>query len=341
MNKLYSFIAACAIGSLAFAQAPTLVVDLQPGTDSSSPSRFTVLGTDLLFTADDDSGSLTAGVDNGREWYKTDGTAANTSFVADIRPGSSSSSPFNTFTYNGNLYFTANDGGGAELWTTDGTAAGTTKVDLFPAIAGEVPNNGTVLGTTVFMTTNQGGNNNQLTEWDGTTAMISPDMTNPAPITLVSAMTAWNNLLYLYMENTTDEPTTGRELYTYDPATDTYTLIKDIAAGNANSGISNFTDGGAKLYFEAVGNLYETDGTAAGTVEVPAAATLTIGGVNNLFAHNGILYFEGDAGSNDQLFALDMTAGTITQLSMNQLTTMTLLILPCLTMWCTTAVEMM
>ncbi len=82
--------------------------------------------------------------------------------------------------------------GDSELWTTDGTAVGTAKLDLFPAIASDVPNNALVMGSTVYLTTNQNGTNNQLTEWDGTTAVISPDAVNTTATTFVSVLTSWN-----------------------------------------------------------------------------------------------------------------------------------------------------
>ena len=61
----------------------------------------------------------------------TDGTAAGTTLVADINPGSGSSYAYGfTALGNGTALFSANDGThGYELWVTDGTAAGTTLVD--------------------------------------------------------------------------------------------------------------------------------------------------------------------------------------------------------------------
>lgn len=83
------------------------------------------------------------------------------------------------------------------------------------------------------------------------------------------------------------------------------------------SGISGFTNANGLLYFEAQGNLWQTDGTEANTIEVPAAATLGMNGVDNLFAFNNDILFEGDNGAGDQLWILDTTSGVITQISNN------------------------
>jgi ELWxxDGT repeat protein len=67
------------------------------------------VGSTLYFTADD-------GV-NGRELWQSDGTAAGTVLVGDIRPGSYGSYPFSLTAVGNTLFFTANDGvNGWELW---------------------------------------------------------------------------------------------------------------------------------------------------------------------------------------------------------------------------------
>jgi ELWxxDGT repeat protein len=321
MTKIYTFLFSFSLTAAAFAQAPVLFFDINPGTSNASPSNLTVFNNQLFFTADDSSGTNTGMMDLGRELWVTDGTVAGTNIVLDIKTGASSSSPFNFFTFNNVLYFTSNDGD-SELWTTDGTAVGTAKLDLFPAIASDVPNNALVMGSTVYLTTNQNGTNNQLTEWDGTTAVISPDAVNTTATTFVSVLTSWNGLLYAYMDYSPDEPTIGRELYSYDPATDTYALIKDIATGigtngGNNSSISNFQAIHTTLYFEAEGNLWQTDGTTSGTIAEPAAAALALGGVRELFANGTDLYFEAAITATDQLFKLDTVTGSIVQVSAN------------------------
>jgi ELWxxDGT repeat protein len=64
---------------------------------------------------------------SGLELWSTDGTAAGTSRVADIAPGSAWSSPCGLVVFKDRLYFRASAQGTSsfQLWSTDGTAAGT------------------------------------------------------------------------------------------------------------------------------------------------------------------------------------------------------------------------
>ncbi len=73
---------------------------------------------------------------SGIELWKSDGTAAGTVLVKDIRPGIFNSNPLSLTNVNGTLFFAANDGvTGFELWKSDGTAAGTVMVkELTPGI---------------------------------------------------------------------------------------------------------------------------------------------------------------------------------------------------------------
>ncbi|MBO0698525.1 MAG: hypothetical protein J2P46_09030, partial [Zavarzinella sp.] len=111
--------------------ATTLVADIYPGgsgvfVHSSSPRNLTAVGNTLFFTATDGT--------TGTELWKSDGTAAGTVLVKDIRPGSNSSNPAMLTAVGNTLYFTATDATtGTELWKSDGTAAGTVEVaDLTP-----------------------------------------------------------------------------------------------------------------------------------------------------------------------------------------------------------------
>ena len=83
----------------------------------------------LFFTANDGT--------NGRELWKSDGTAAGTVLVKDIQPGQRQLEPRQPDGRGRPLFFAADDGtNGEELWRSDGTAAGTVLVkDIRPGSA--------------------------------------------------------------------------------------------------------------------------------------------------------------------------------------------------------------
>jgi ELWxxDGT repeat protein len=116
----------------------------------------------LYFTAND-------GV-NGYELWKSDGTAAGTVLVKDIRAGSSSSGISRLASVNGILYFTANDGvNGSELWKSDGTAAGTVLVkDIQAGSSNSGVLNLTSVNGTLYFTADDGVNGRKIWTTDGT-----------------------------------------------------------------------------------------------------------------------------------------------------------------------------
>ncbi len=109
---------------------------------------------------------------NGRELWRTDGTAAGTTLVRDINPGLSGSSPADFTIAGGMLYFTADDGThGREVWRTDGTPGGTRMIaDIFPGSPTSSPANLAAAGSRLVFNASSGTNDIGLCyAYDGST----------------------------------------------------------------------------------------------------------------------------------------------------------------------------
>jgi ELWxxDGT repeat protein len=103
-----------------------MVRDLYPGSSSSTPDGFYAHHDLVYFRAKDDV--------HGVELWRSDGTLDGTWLVHDVNPGVGGSTPGNFGSLGARLLFTATDAEhGRELRVTDGTSAGTTLVrDLAP-----------------------------------------------------------------------------------------------------------------------------------------------------------------------------------------------------------------
>ena len=141
---------------------------VKPNIVSTSGGNFTVLNNKLFFNADD-------GI-NGSELWATDGTAAGTNIVINLRPDGggifSSGAPFNFITFNNKIYFTASDDThGAELFSSDGTAAGTQIVkDMEPGTQGSVPQQSVIYNGNLYFSCYNGNATVGLWKSDGTEA---------------------------------------------------------------------------------------------------------------------------------------------------------------------------
>ncbi|MBN3893921.1 MAG: pre-peptidase C-terminal domain-containing protein [Nostoc sp. NOS(2021)] len=306
------------------------IIDLNPGSNSSSPDNLTAWNNTLYFTAND--GSV------GSQLWKSGGTVANTTRITNINPGSFN--PANLTVFNNKLYFTANDGTkGTELWVYDGTQSQVFS-DINPNSASSNPSNLTVVGSSLFFTADNGTNGREVWVYDGTQLHLVKDIYSGVQSSSPTNLTAVNGKLYFAANN----PSNGTELWVSD-GTVNGTQVIDIKPGTLGSSPANLTAVGSTLYFTAnngtsgyevwkyqtgvaslvkdvtpgnnavapsyltaVGNglyfvkysddfkpeLWKTDGTSGGTVRVKNDTTQApnIGfGASNLTAVGNTLYF--------------------------------------------------
>jgi ELWxxDGT repeat protein len=155
----------------------------------------------------------------GHELDRTDGTQATPTLVKDIFPGKGSSSIEQLIAYNGQLWFSANDGfTRAELWTSDGTGAGTHLAkDIFPSAQSSSPEAPTGMGGLVYFVAQAPGSGRKLWRTDGTQAgtqlFFDPQQGSSAGFLAKNNRFLVNgNSLYMVAETTA----TGREPYQTD-----------------------------------------------------------------------------------------------------------------------------
>ena len=282
-----------------------MVKDIREGFFSSIVHQDMVeLDGELYFSAFQDG--------LGYELWKTDGTEAGTVLVKDVFPGEFSSEPRWLVEAGGLVFFQANDGtSGLEVWRSDGTAAGTqlTK-DVFPGGGNSFrPEELTAMGDVLYFRHGNLSTGEELWKTDGTEigTMIVRDIypgqtCRPAFCfsnhSRPDEIRAIGDLLYF-----SADASTGRELYKSDGSAAGTVLIKDIYPGTDGtspfrSNPTEFTALEDEVYFFTEhfdefgqGELWKTDGTEAGTVQVKDLNPVANANAFHLTAAGGLLYF--------------------------------------------------
>ncbi|MBN2492892.1 MAG: hypothetical protein JXQ29_18730 [Planctomycetes bacterium] len=254
----------------------TMIKDINPGNQGQPiymdpPTDLTVFKGRVYFSARD-------GI-HGRELWVSDGTAAGTQMLKDIRPGGNTSDSHPTyFTPVGDtLYFFGyDDVHGWEIWKTDGTAAGTVLVkDVWPGpepsliTHNSYPFNVGVLGSTLIFAAPDGQHGYELWQTDGTpagTTLLKDITPGPGDSYFNRNLTAAGPYLYF----TADDGVSGQELWRTDSTAAGTTLVTDLNPGPAGSSPGFMMALGGAVVFPADdgvhgAELWRSDGTPGGT----------------------------------------------------------------------------
>ncbi|WP_395076819.1 ELWxxDGT repeat protein [Flavobacterium sp.] len=199
-----------------------MVKDIYPGyytngvPFTSAPREFCNVNGILFFTAADTE------IDSNNknlELWKTDGTAAGTVKVKEIRESAFNhgSNPSGLTNANGILYFSANDGiNGIEIWKSDGTEAGTTLVkDINTlAFASSEPVEFTNINGTVYFVAGSNIIGRELFKTDGTAnGTVGYNIGFLTESSLPADLTNVNGKLFF---TATNGGQSGRELWVLD-----------------------------------------------------------------------------------------------------------------------------
>ena len=260
--------------------SPLLYWDPPPvGGYSSAPREFTRAGARLFFVAEPQRLSTTTPLNNGippivigsslgRELCVTDGTPAGTRLVRDINP-LGSANILSLTAVGDRVFFVATDGtGGYQIWTSDGTEVGTFPIMDRRFQEDYGPESLTAVGSTLFF---------------------------------VAA----------------DPLDSSYELWKSDGTRAGTTFVKDVWPESWRSAVGRLVDADGTLMFTAfdptvgdgrVPTIWQSDGTAAGTVRVarfPADTEL----VSKLVPAGGRLFAAAyRSGVGTELWALDAGA---------------------------------
>ncbi len=269
-----------------------LVADINqtPLTRGSFPQDFVELGELVLFTAE---------TRDGRELWRTDGTAAGTQQIVDLQPGPTSSAFSGLTVSDGYAYFQVTienslDRVRNELWRTDGTSEGTIRFleDMTSLLAGNQFETFVVVGGDVYTSVQQ---TLIKISSDGETSEIQP-IGGGFFYRGVANLTAFDESVFFASETLGVDGVTsarGVEIWISDFNSSRARLLKDIAPGPDSSNPSHlFATRDALFFFinpdGMFPQLWKTDGTDDGTRAVATLPQLPVAGMAE---SNGLLYF--------------------------------------------------
>ena len=264
------------------------IADIFPGSSGSFPGDYTLLGTSVYFAATDSSGVFEL-------WaYETQNFSV-WKVEADIQPTS-------LIAVNSDLYFSAGlNNANVELWKHE-TSTNTTFMvkDINPGILSSSPQHLVLMGTTIYMSANDGGSaGTELYAYDVTNnstwlaADIRPGVAASSPSDLTVMGTR------LYMQATSG---THFELWAYESTNNSLLEVTNFQSTSGFGGPSGFTVFDGKLYFKADdGNGAELWATSPANSTVWLAQDIHPAGASSpteFHVFGGSLLFAADDGTN-------------------------------------------
>lgn len=255
---------------------------------------------------------------NGRELWKTDGTAAGTVLVKDIFPGTDSGlSNFTDFVFfNDKIYFSAmNSTNDQEVWRTDGTTAGTVEIsNINPDNGANYPHSYKIVGDYLvfyFSTSIAYGGLWQINQ--------SEVITGPGAQKQLYGDCPVINGKVLFQFYDSDDFTS--KIGVYNPADSSLSTLTDSHVLSVNGDVRPLGKVGSDVYFikRDTGNitLHKTQGTNATTSLVSTIigdGSATEMNAEMAFYDNGLIILHLDAdNTSDANRVFKLQAGVLTE----------------------------
>ncbi len=278
--------------------------DIFPGTATSHPSEFVVVGDKAYFAAES--------AESGTELWETDGTVAGTKQVVDIRPGSEGSWPYYLNNVGGELYFFARPAASVEFsfWKLEGGTA----VELESGLP-TLPIERAAAGNTLYFSFGGSELWRLSDSRDGLTRLTTSDGSPPGLMS-VRELTAVGNRVFFQGYTAAH----GYELWVSDGTAEGTRLVRDIEQsplGLGSSYPSSIIGFQGRAYFSAFTSstgveLWTSDGTAAGTRILKEQLGAEHLYPTGLTVFGDAFYFAGNDYTGTELWRSDGTeAGTV------------------------------
>ena len=262
---------------------------------------------------------FTAPSNYGYELWKSNGTLSGTNLLADIFPGSGSSSPGNFIAFNNKILFTAYNGVASYLCMSNGTTTGTKL--LTSSISPNFNAGTAMLNGKLYFNAYESTLGYELYSTDGTaegTGLVK-DIYAGSSNSYPQQLTLVGNTIYFQAADATNY----NALWKTNGTAAGTKLVKTSPNADGNFYIGNLTSAAGKLYFTFNQALWSSDGTTAGTTTVSDGGLSGITniiyllGMGNKLFINGYNYaygyelYEGDASASVAEFASKAVTKTI------------------------------
>ncbi len=270
-------------------------------TDSTHTIKSALLSHQQVITIGD---SIYLALDDeihGVELWLIDKKTWECRLLKDIRPGISDGGFRYPISFQGKVYFVADDGSGSELWTSDGSEEGTKIVKDIGLSknsgVGHLFNAEDYILFTAYDTIH----GQELWRSDGTESgtYLLKDINSGLSSSIHVPEFTLNRKNEVFFH--ANDGIHGKELWKTDGTADSTVMVADIVVGSNSSLAYYLTEVDGDIYFTARDAwhskwLYKTDGTSSGTVPIKLINSIY---VNGLFVVvDSLLYFDGRTTDN-------------------------------------------